>query len=60
MIKIYKSEALATLHETASDLHKMGRLSKPTLKRFDQSCRELVPKLTPQEIKAIWEDARFN
>ncbi len=57
MTKIYKSEALAALHETASDLHEIGLISKQTLKRFDQSCLTPVPKLTPQEIKAIREDA---
>lgn len=60
MTKTYKSEALAAIHETASDLHEIGLLSKQTMKRFDQSCLTPVKKLTPQEIKAIREEAQAS
>ena len=60
MTKTYKSEALAAIHETASDLHEIGLISKQTMKRFDQSCLTPVKKLTPQEIKAIREEAQAS
>ena len=60
MTKTYKSEALAAIHETASDLHEAGLLSKQTMKRFDESCLTPVKKLTPQEIKAIREEAQAS
>jgi putative transcriptional regulator len=55
--KIYKIEALAALHETASDLDEIGLLSKQTMKRFEGSCLTPVPKLTPQKIKGIRKEA---
>ena len=60
MTKTYKSEALAAIHETASDLHEAGLLSKQTMKRFDESCLTPVKKLTPREIRAIREEAQAS
>ena len=34
----YKSEALATVHETALGLHEAGVLNKVTMKTFDEMC----------------------
>jgi putative transcriptional regulator len=60
MTKTYKSEALAAVHETVSDMHEIGLLSKQTMKRFDESCLTPVRRLTPQEIKAIREGAQAS
>ena len=35
MTKTYRSEALAAIHETASDLHDVGLLDKQTMRPFD-------------------------
>lgn len=42
MAKKYKSDALATVHETASDLMEAGVMSKRTMKEFDEMC--LTPR----------------
>lgn len=38
MAKKYKSDALATVHETASDLTEAGVMPKRTMKEFDEMC----------------------
>lgn len=53
MSKTYKSDMLATLHETVSDLHEAGLVDKRTMRRFDESCLTPVNNLSPDEIKAI-------
>lgn len=60
MSKTYKSDALAAIHETASDLHDAGLMDKRTLRRFDEFCLTPVHELTPVEIKAIREQARVS
>ena len=47
MRKQYKSEILATVHETALGLHEAGVLNKATMKTFDEMC------LTPEQIRQI-------
>ena len=60
MPKTYKSDALAAIHEAACDLHEIGLLDKRTMRRFDESCLTPVEPLTPQQIKAIREEARVS
>ena len=60
MSKTYKSEALAAIHETASDLHEVGLMDKRTMRRFNELCLTPVEKLSPDEIKAIREGARIS
>jgi transcriptional regulator, XRE family len=57
MRKTYKSDALAAIHETASDLHEVGLISRQTMKRFDENCLTPITKLSPQEIKSIRENS---
>jgi putative transcriptional regulator len=38
MSKTYRSEALAAIQETASDLHDTGVMDKRTLRGFDELC----------------------
>jgi putative transcriptional regulator len=38
MKKTYKSDVFATIHETASDLHNAGLMTKHTMRHFDESC----------------------
>ncbi len=51
----YGSAALAAIHETASDLHDSGLLTKQTLRKFDDLCLTPVHPLSPDEIKALRE-----
>jgi putative transcriptional regulator len=53
MTKKYKSDAMAAIHETVSDLHEIGLANKRTMKRFDEACLTPVTSLSPEEIKEI-------
>jgi len=53
--KTYKSEALAVLHETVSDMFDSGVISKQTMRRFDESCLTPIQDFTPEEIRALRE-----
>ena len=51
--KQYKSEALASIHETMSSLHKIGAINKKTMRNFDADCLEDVSDIKPKDIRAI-------
>ena len=55
MSKKYRSDAMASIHETMEALHKVGAIDKQTMRRFDQACLTPVRPLTPRQIKAIRE-----
>jgi len=44
MAKTYKSDVMATLHESMADLHEIGAIDNRTMRIFDKSC------LTPIEV----------
>lgn len=60
MSKSFKSDALAAIHETASDLSDAGLMDKRTMREFDKLCLTPVVSLTPDEIKAIRLSARVS
>ena len=51
--KPHRSEALAAIHETASDLHDAGVMGKRTMRKFDVLCLTPVQPLSPEEIKSL-------
>jgi putative transcriptional regulator len=51
--KIYRSDALAAIHETASDLHDAGIMDKQTMRRFDELALTPVRPLSPEDIRAL-------
>ncbi len=53
--RTYKSEALAAIHETVSDMFKAGVIDKQTMRRFDESCLTPVHEFSAAEIRAIRE-----
>ena len=53
MIKKYRSEAFAAIHETMEALHDIGAIDKQTMREFDDACLTPVHVLAPEEIKAI-------
>jgi putative transcriptional regulator len=53
MSKTYRSDALAAIHETASDLHDAGVMDKRTLRRFDELCLTPVRPITAADIRAL-------
>lgn len=53
MAKGYKSKALASVHESMADLHKIGMLDSKTMREFDQACLTQVLDLSPAAIRRI-------
>ncbi len=53
--KTYKSEALAAIHETVSDMLDAGVIDKQTMRHFDESCLTRVHGFTGEEIRALRE-----
>ncbi len=60
MSKTYRSDALAAIHETASDLHDAGVMDKRTLRGFDALCLTPVRPMPPEEIRALRERERVS
>lgn len=55
MIKVYKSEAMAAIHETMEGLFEIGAIDKQTMREFDGACLTPVGSLSPEEIRSIRE-----
>lgn len=55
MARQYRSDAMASIHETAEDLHAAGVMDKRTLRQFDDACLTSVRTLTAGQIKALRE-----
>jgi putative transcriptional regulator len=53
MEKAYKSEALAAVHESMAELHKIGAIDNKTMREFDRACLTPVLKLSPAAIRRI-------
>ena len=58
--KTYRSDALAAVHETASDLHRGGVMDKRTMRKFDVLCLTPVRPLKADEIRALRERERVS
>lgn len=55
MMKKYKSEAMAAIHETMEGLFEIGAIDKKTMREFDEGCLTTVEAIAPEEIRAIRE-----
>lgn len=53
MAKKYRSDAMAAIHETATDLHRAGGMDKKTMRKFDALCLTPIQKMTPKKIRAL-------
>ena len=53
MAKKYRSNAMASIHETMEALHEVGAIDKQTMREFDAACLTPVHVLTGDEIKQI-------
>ena len=51
--KQYKSEALASIHETMGALHQVGAIDKKTMRNFDADCLEVISEIKPKDIRDI-------
>ena len=55
MAKQYRSEVMASIHETAEGLHAAAVMDKQTMRKFDEACLTPVRTLTATEIKELRE-----
>ena len=53
MAKGYKSEVLASVHETALGMREAGVMAKRTMRAFDEMCLTPVEEMSPAEIRAL-------
>lgn len=53
MPKRFRSDVMATIHETATDLFAVGGMDRKTMRKFDVLCLTQVEKMTPQRIRAL-------
>lgn len=60
MSKTYRSDAMAAIHETASDLHDAGVMDKRTMRKFDELCLTPVRPMSPDEIRALRRRERVS
>ena len=55
MAKQYRSDAMASIHETMEALHEVGVIDKQTMREFDDACLTPVESLSPEAIRALRE-----
>jgi len=55
MAKQYRSEAMASIHETMEALHEVGAIDKQTMREFDDACLTPIESLSPKAIRALRE-----
>jgi putative transcriptional regulator len=53
MPKKYRSKVMAAVHETASDLHRVGGMDKRTMRKFDVLCLTPIQEMTQKKIRAL-------
>lgn len=53
MTKRYRTEALASVHETMEALHETGAIDKQTLREFDETCLTPVQPMSPEQIREL-------
>jgi putative transcriptional regulator len=58
MPRKHRSAALATVHETAADLQRVGGLDQKTMHKFDALCSTPTRKMTLKKIRPQPTDRR--
>jgi putative transcriptional regulator len=56
----FKSDAFEAIHSSAAALHKVGAISKRTMREFDEAALVAPKPLAPREIKKIREHAHVS
>ncbi len=51
--KTYASDALASVHELAADLHSVGLFDARTMREFDELCLTEIEAMGPQDIRRL-------
>ena len=53
MAKRYRSGVMESVHETATDLYRVGGLDKKTMRKFDVLCLTPIKEMTAKKIRAL-------
>ena len=57
MKKTYRDELAGAIHEMATGIYEAGLMPKSTMREIEELCLTPAEKLSPDEIKAIREEA---
>jgi putative transcriptional regulator len=49
----FRSDVMATIHETAADLYAVGGMDRKTMRKFDLLCLTQIQQMTPERIRAL-------
>lgn len=60
MAKQYRTDLLASVHETMEAMHEVGGIDKTTMRRFDALCLTAIEPIGPEDIKALRERERVS
>lgn len=55
-----KSRILEAVHETASDLHRLGFIDKRKMQKYDALCLEPVPEYDAEKIRALRKNLHLS
>jgi len=55
-----KSKIFDAVHETASDLHKLGFIDKRKMRKFDLLCLEPIPEYSSEKIRALRDHLQLS
>ncbi len=55
-----KSDAFAAIHSAAKGLHRVGVITKTTLREYDTLCMDSIPEFNAKDIKRIREHAHVS
>jgi len=55
-----KSPILEAVHETASDLHRLGFIDKRKMREFDALCLEPIPEYDSKKIRAVRQRLKIS
>jgi putative transcriptional regulator len=53
MKRTYRSDIASAIHESATDLHRLGFIDKTTMRKFDASCLTPVKPLSGPQIALL-------
>jgi putative transcriptional regulator len=53
MPKKYRSDVMASIHGTATDLFAAGGMDRKTMRKFDVLCLTPIQKMTPKRIREL-------
>ncbi len=55
-----RSRIFEAVHETASDLHRLGFIDKRKMRKFDALCLDPVPEYSSEQIRALRDHLQLS